>query len=278
MSKSRLLLVVLSILLAIGIYLLPIKPLKVKEEEKENKEEQIDADKAFDAQAYFASKRSQLDSTIADSLTILESQLKEGDKKLVLEEIVNFCYRNKQPFLGVKFEIERIQLAQDADLLANIGDRLIRISFLEQTDPGAKLYFSNEAVKAYKKALELNPKDLDLKVRLASAYMDGTNQVMNGVTLLLEVLEDEPDNLDANLILGRYGIVSGQFEKALTRLNTVIRQDTSIAEAYLYRAEALNGLGRSEEAIADFEKCKALLDNPQLENEIDIFIKELKNK
>lgn len=272
MTVGRLLLVLVSVVLAIGLYMLPVKPLKVKEETKEDKEEQVtEATQSFDSEAYFKEKLDQLNQNQLDSLNILE---KAGD----LKEITAFCYRNRLPFIAAKYEIQKLEQYTDQDKLIEVGDRLVRISFLEQKNSGAKLFLGNTAIKAYNKALELNPDNVDLKVRLASAYMDGTNQVMNGVTLLLEVIEEEPNNVDANLILGRFGIVSGQLEKALTRLNTVIEQDSTIAEAYLYRAEALNGLGRSEEAIADFEKCKSLLDNPELENEIDVFIKELKNK
>ena len=272
MSKGPLLLVLISIVLAVGLYLLPVKPLKVKEETKEDKEEQVQEETdAFSSKNYFEEKIAQLSKAQLDSLEIIEAS---GDAKALAE----YCYRNKLPFLGAKYEIQQIETSSDESELINSGDRLIRISYLEQRDPGAKLFFGNAAIKGYNKALELNPENTDLKVRLASAYMDGTNQVMNGVTLLLEVIEEEPKNVDANLILGRYGIVSGQLEKALNRLNNVIEQDSTIAEAYLYRAEALNGLGQKEEAIANFEKCKALLDNPELENEIDVFIKELKNK
>lgn len=274
MSKGPLLLILISIVLAIGLYLLPVKPLKVKEETKENKEEQVQEEteaEAFNSENYFEEKKAALSEGQLDSLEILKAS---GNAQVIAE----YCYRNKLPFLGAKYEIQQIETSSEETELISSGDRLIRISYLEQRNPGAKLFFGNAAIKGYSKALELNPENTDLKVRLASAYMDGTNQVMNGVTLLLEVIEEEPKNVDANLILGRYGIVSGQLDKALSRLNTVIEQDSTIAEAYLYRAEALNGLGRKEEAIADFEKCKALLDNPELENEIDVFIKELKNK
>lgn len=272
---------VLSIALAIGIYLLPVKPLKVKEETKDAEEENVISSDSFDVEEYFLESLEATNSSFKDSLTLLESRIDEAsdiEKKLeILNKTVNYCYRNKQVSLAVKYEKQKTALSSDAGLLKKTGDQLMRVSFLEK-NPAARLFISNSALDAYNKALQANPDDVDIKVRVASVYMDGTNQVMQGVTLLLEVLDQEPNNLDANLILGRYGIVSGQLDKALKRLNTVIDQDSTIAEAYLYRAEALNGLGKTDEAIADFERCKSLLDNPQLENEIDVFIKELKNK
>lgn len=278
MLNSRVLLVIVSVALAVGLYFLPIKPLKMKESEKEAKADQVEeSQQAFDAEAYFSEKKASLEGGVQDSFELLQSKIDQSsDNFALVDQMAAFCYRNKAPFLGARFEKRKIELTDSVEALQQIGDRLIRTSYLESADPGAKLFFSNAAINAYSKALEKSDK-VEIKVRLASAYMDGTNQVMNGVTLLLEVLDDEPENLDANLILGRYGIISGQYEKALGRLNTVIEQDTGIAEAYLYRAEALNALGRSQEAIEDFEKCKELLDNPQLEKEIDVFIEELKN-
>lgn len=282
MKKSHVLLVVTSLVLALGIYFLPVKPLKQKAAEANEQETEEDDVQTFESELYFSEKRASAEQSVLDSIVILESvwesSVDSNEIAIALEELVSFCYRSKVPFIAAEYEIKRIEQSADVEVLKTIGDRLVRLSFLENTNPGASLFFGNASVRAYSKALEAVPEDIDLKVRLASTYLDGTNQVMSGVSLLLEVLETEPNNIDANLILGRYGIVSGQLEKALSRLNTVIEQDSSIAEAYLYRAEALNGLGRNDEAIEDFERCKSLLDNPQLAEEIDIFIKELKNK
>lgn len=272
--------VVFTIAAAVALYFLPIKPLKMNESEKDEKADKVEEEttNTFDPNDYFSKKRADLAQGVKDSLALLEAKLSDSNESLkLLDEITTFCYRNKAPFLGGKYVKQSIDITDAVEDLKQAGDRLMRTSYLENADPGARLYFSNAAINAYSKALEKSD-DIEIKVRLASAYMDGTNQVMNGVTLLLEVIEEAPENIDANLILGRYGIVSGQYEKALGRLNTVIEQDSTIAEAYLYRAEALNALGKKVEAVEDFERCKKLLDNPQLEQEIDVFIKELKNE
>src|SRR5690606_20055438 len=77
-----------------------------------------------------------------------------------------------------------------------------------------------QAIEGFQRALRINPENDSAKLSLAECYI-GTGATMEGVMLLREITEKDPDNITANLILGQQGIVSGQFDKAISRFETV---------------------------------------------------------
>jgi len=133
-----------------------------------------------------------------------------------------------------------------------------------------------KAIHAYTKALELNNESLDAKTGLGIAYVTGTQNPMQGIQLLLEVVKKEPKNLGANMNLGLFSMKSGQFEKAVDRFKTVIEINQN-PEAYFYLATSYENLGMKKEAIAAYEKSKTLAADPGLGSFVDRKIKELNN-
>ncbi len=143
-------------------------------------------------------------------------------------------------------------------------------------DTSAQPVFTLNAVEAFQSALKLKPNSLEAKTGLGVAYVNGGATPMQGIALLLEVVKQEPDNRDANLNLGLFSMKSGQFEKAVQRFTTVVNQKPEF-EPYFYLGESYKQLGRKNEAIAAYQKCKELMPDPAFGKRIDEYIKELKN-
>lgn len=136
------------------------------------------------------------------------------------------------------------------------------------------------SIYCYEKALALNAEFTDAQISLATAYMESqgsSEEVMKGVTLLRQITDKDPGNIAANLILGKYGIVSGQFDKAAQRFEKVLSVDSLNADAYLYLAQAYQSLGEKEKAISALEKCRSLVNDPDFANDITAYIEKLKN-
>lgn len=132
-----------------------------------------------------------------------------------------------------------------------------------------------KAIETYQKALEVQPSSLDAKTGLGVAYVSGTPNPMQGITLLLEVVKQDPKNAKANLNLGLFSIKSGQFDKAVNRFKTVIEVKPT-PEAWFYMASAYENLGQKGEAIVAYEKSKELAADPNLSRYVDSKIQELK--
>jgi cytochrome c-type biogenesis protein CcmH/NrfG len=98
---------------------------------------------------------------------------------------------------------------------------------------------------------------------------------MQGITMIREVAERDPNNMYAQLMLGIGGMVSGQYDKAIERLNTVVSKQPSNAEATVMLAEAYERHNEKQNAIKWYEASKKLITNSEIIKEIDRRIAEL---
>lgn len=156
----------------------------------------------------------------------------------------------------------------------NAGNRFNEATRASQ-DTAAQGAFSAHAVEAFTKATGIQPEDLEAKTGLGVAYVNGGGMPMQGITLLLDVVKQDPKNHAALLNLGMFAMKSGQFDKAVARFKTMIAIKEEV-EPYFYLAESYKQLGQKQEAIAAYEKCKELMGDPVAGQRIDEYIKELK--
>ena len=99
---------------------------------------------------------------------------------------------------------------------------------------------------------------------------------MAGVTILLDVIKKDPDNIRAGLTLGRLSLVSGQFEKAIQRLDHILKLEPDNTEALLYLAGVYEQTNQKQKAIQYYERCRDLSENPETSQKIDIYLQKLK--
>jgi len=145
--------------------------------------------------------------------------------------------------------------------------------------------FINNAISAFKNARKLKAKSLEAQTGLGIAYVNQTamgitdpdgGSPMQGITLLLDVVRQDPNNRPANLSLGQFAMKSGQYQKAVDRFKRMIAQKVEL-EPYFYLAESYKQLGMKPEAIAAYQKCKEMMPDAAFGQRIDDFIKELQN-
>lgn len=132
------------------------------------------------------------------------------------------------------------------------------------------------AIASYSSALELEPDNLDARTGLGSAYVHGTNP-MQGISMLLEVVKEDPDNIKANYNLGIFSMQSRQFDKAVERFKTVVKQQED-PESWFYLATSYENIGLNKEAIEAFRKSEQLASDPSLTQFINKKIEELGGK
>ena len=76
-----------------------------------------------------------------------------------------------------------------------------------------------------------------VKVKLGSALVGNSQQPMQGITYLLEVVQKDSMNLNANFALGKFGNISGQYDKAIERYQQVVEIDADNLRAYYAMAQ-----------------------------------------
>jgi predicted Zn-dependent protease len=152
-----------------------------------------------------------------------------------------------------------------------------------EKDEAKLAWKTTEAISLFEKALVLNPEDDNLKIGLGSSYIFGGKsrngdaaETMKGIQTLLSVVRKDSTNMKAQMVLGIGGLVSGQLEKAIPRLEKVVQAQPSNIEAISFLADGYGAIGKKDEAIKLYNQTKKMVNNPKYSLEVDEHIKNLK--
>ncbi|RMG83616.1 MAG: hypothetical protein D6707_00725 [Bacteroidetes bacterium] len=114
-------------------------------------------------------------------------------------------------------------------------------------------------------------------VEKALELIEKGSNPMEGIQMLRNIAEKEPENTQAQFYLGIFSLQTGQFEKAKERFETVLKLEPKSIEAHLYYSDALAQLGETEKSIKELETASELTDNEELKKQINARIEQLKN-
>jgi tetratricopeptide (TPR) repeat protein len=150
-----------------------------------------------------------------------------------------------------------------------------------QDNQALKTWMATNAKELFEKALELNPGNDSSKVGLGASYIFGSaagnpTEVMQGIQQILEVARRDSTNMYAQFMLGLGGMESGQFDKAIERLTTVVRHQPANIDAMLLLADIYERKGEKADAIHWYEAAKKLIADQDMVHEIDQRIQSLR--
>jgi lipopolysaccharide biosynthesis regulator YciM len=77
-------------------------------------------------------------------------------------------------------------------------------------------------------------------------------------------------------LLGRLSIQSGQWDKAVARLEHVLELEPQNREALYFLGEAYKGKGNKEKAIQTFRKLEGIVNSPDFTKDIENYINSFK--
>lgn len=214
-----------------------------------------------------------------EEIKALEQQAAEeqdnSQKATLYGSIAQLWQEHKQMPVAAYYYAEEGKL-ESSEKKLNFAGQLFLSLMHNLQDPSMQMWAAEQGISCLERSLEINPDNDTTKIALASGYVDGTAQPMKGIQLLLGITREEPDNVAANLMLGKMSIRSAQYQKALGRFETVLKKEPNNTEAMYMLAVVYKELGRKEEAIELLEKCKKNVDNPEFTADIDAFIKTFK--
>jgi tetratricopeptide (TPR) repeat protein len=206
----------------------------------------------------------------------LEQSLNQtSNKRVVFERIVSKWDSLRQPAIAAYY-IEQAAFATNNDYdWKSAGDRYYAsIRFVKEEAVHQLLYA--KAIECFEKAVELNPKNIEAKISLASCYVDGSPNPMKGIGLLREIEKTDSNNVNLQLSFAFFSEKSGQWDKAIARFHKVLKIQPDFIEAYLHLADAYERKGDKEKAIENLEKYSALVDDFSIKAEVQNYIKNLK--
>jgi|SRR5690554_1445388 len=276
LNTKQIILIAGVIVLMVILYLQPLKSL-VKEEDAATVAETSVIEDNYTLENVSEIAKQGLNASLKKDITDLEASIAEApeEEKLPLFKQLAEKWHDVNKSIPQAFVLEEI--ANKESTFENwlmTGDAFSE-AYSNLQDTVMVPILTQRAIHAYEVALGLEENNLQAKTGLGSAYVTGPNP-MQGITMLLEVVEEDPKNNKANFNLGLFSMQSRQFDKAVDRFKTVIEQNPS-AEAWFYLATSYENIGLKNEAINAYEESKQLAADPSLSQFIDRKIEELSN-
>ena len=276
-SAKQIAVIALIAVLVAALFSLNIKGLQKEEASKPTTAAKEQAVVALSLEQVSESAKQTINASLAAEITSLETALKNADEQSKLALYKQLAQKWDDVNVATPSAFYKELVAQTESTYENwvvAGDQLTT-AYQTTQDSTSQPALVQKAITAYQAALKLNPASLDAKTGLGTAYVSGTPNPMQGITLLLEVVKQDPKNIKANTNLGLFAMRSGQFDKAVTRFKTIIEQKPD-PEAWFYLATSYENLGQNKDAILAYEKSKELAANPGLSDFVDQKIQALK--
>jgi tetratricopeptide (TPR) repeat protein len=132
------------------------------------------------------------------------------------------------------------------------------------------------AIRCFTQALQLEPGNLDAKVGLGIAIVDGTSDPMKGITILREVEAADSNHINMQLALADFAVRSKQYDKAIARFEHVLRIKPEYYAIHLSLAELFEAQNNTQKVIYHLEAYAAVTDDPVMKAEIEKVLENLK--
>lgn len=283
MKKQQWIVVASGLVLLLGLYFGGrTKPLASKtpvaEAASDHKDEQLDSGSILET------AKSRLSPEWQAWLTAKENSVVRGDvaaqKIKLYDELATFWKDSAHVFEPFMYYLGEKSKLENSEKSLTFAAHLY-LKQLKGVDQHAlQVWMANQAADLFKQALTLNPENDSSKIGLGSSYIfgaTGASSPMEGIQKLLEVVRRDSMNMYAQFMLGYGGIMTGQYDKAIERLNLVVQAEPDNTEAIFLLAEAYERHGENAKAAGWYETGKKFVQNPEALKEIEKRIKELQH-
>jgi tetratricopeptide (TPR) repeat protein len=241
---------------------------------------------AFNVNSYLKLAKQKLPVYQQNYLDNLENSVKRGDVKdqqiKTYNQLAAFWKDSVQEHDLYNFYTAEAAKLVNSEKNLTFAAQLILQDLRNEEDIAKRGWKSEQAIALFEKAIALNPTNDSLKVELASCYVFGKGMIgdaestMKGIQQLLQVVKKDSTNMQAQLVLGIGGVISTQYDKAIDRLETVVKNEPANIEAISWLADAYAGKGDKPNALKWYGISKRMVNNPAYSKEVDERIKMLK--
>ncbi len=197
------------------------------------------------------------------------------DKKTAFENIIIQSDSLHQPILSAYYMEQAALVSSVEKNWSEAGNRYYNATRFAKENERIVLY--KKAMDCFEKTLEINSKNVEAKISLASCYVEGSSDPMKGIGMLREVEKTDSNNVNLQLNFAFFSEKSGQWDRAIARFQKVLKIQPDFIEAYLHLADAYQQKGDKANAIESLEKYKNLVDDVTIKTEVQDYINKLKN-
>ncbi|HET9824306.1 MAG TPA: hypothetical protein VFP87_03165 [Chitinophagaceae bacterium] len=150
-----------------------------------------------------------------------------------------------------------------------------------ESDPAFQTWKALQAKDLFERSLKVNPNNDSSIVGLGACYIFGNISAtpMEGIMKVRSVADRDSTNIFAQEVLGHGSMISGQYDRAITRFEAVYRLSKADSEpkleACLMLAEAFEKKADKLSAVGWYQKSLGMIRNEQAREEVQKRIDEL---
>ena len=215
-------------------------------------------------------------------LNTLENSISRGDVKdqqlHVYHQLARFWADSAHVFETYAWYIAEAARLENSEKNLTFAARLFLENLQNDEVERRRTWKALQAKDLFERSLTINPDNDSAKVGIGACYLFGniSSAPMEGIAKIREVVEKDSTNIYAQLTLVKGSLISGQYDKAIGRLQTVIRIEPGNVEAILLLADLYERTGKKAEAINWYQKSLPYIKLQEAKREIGKRIEELR--
>ena len=226
--------------------------------------------------------KKQLSTEQVTRLSMLENSISRGDVKeqqlKVYHQLSHFwgdSMRFFPPYAWYEAEAARLENSEKS---LTFAAHLFLENLQHEQNPELMRWEALQAKDLFERSLKINPDNDSIKTGLGACYLFGniSPNPMEGIAKIMEVVNKDSTNVYAQITLVKGSLISGQTDKAISRLQTVNRLHPENIEAILLLAEVYERKGDKVVAAGWYTKSLEYIKRPDARTEIEKRIAELK--
>jgi len=208
------------------------------------------------------------------AIAALEEAIKTSpDKKVAFEKMIDMWDSLRNPSVAAYYMEQAAQASPTESNWMEAANRYYAATRF--VDEASRPVLFGKATEGFEHVLELNPKNLDAKINLASCYVEGSPDPMKGIGMLREIEKTDSNNVNLQLNFAFFSEKSGQWDRAIARFKKVLKIQPDFIEAYLHLADAYQQKGDKANAIESLKKYVALVEDVTIKTEVQDHINKL---
>jgi len=226
--------------------------------------------------------KSQISQEQVMRITTLENSISRGavkDQQLkVYHQLAHFWGDSAGLFLPYAFYQAEAARLENSEKTLTFAARLFLDNLQGEQNPDFRKWEAMQAKDLFERSLTINPDNDSAQVGIGACYLFGgiSDAPMEGIGMIRKVLEKDSTNTYAQMMLAKGSLLSGQYDKAISRLQTITRLHPDNLEAILMLADVYERTGDKTSAIKWYQTSLAFIKRADARTEIGKRIAELK--
>jgi len=211
--------------------------------------------------------------------TLSGGQVTKDQQIHIYHQLARFWADSARIFEPYAWYLAEAARLENSEKTLTFAAQLFLDNLQNEEVPGQKQWKALQAKDLFERSLKINPENDSTKVGLGACYLFGdiSTTPMEGITRIKEVADRDSTNVYAQLMLVKGSLLSGQFDKAISRLHTIVRLEKNNAESMLLLADLYERTGDKPNAVTWYQKCLPFVKQADVKKAIEKRIEALKN-